>query len=341
MDNQTVIKAAIQNVVSKGIRDIRRDPNRSIRKLVDLGMQFGTGRYQQTFFTDAHKTLKKRNSAYYTLVTSLIRNVDPKTLETLGFSVGYMSWTMGAKVIRAYEKKEGFNVPWTVLVDLSRPAETILDLEQLVEQGQRLGIYTYFLFVGEHTPDPDSMLSLAERFGSSAFFLVSVDAAMNARMAASDELLCNTLIVPRGGDPACPEIGGVLSQKKRMFGLNCEYNAVNADTLLSDAFLQNVVEQGYPFLFLIPSLDCDPATRERVNAAVLALRVSGRYPLFPIDLYNDLQQVDHIISDEHCMLALGADGSVLYPKGVQGLTFQGRTLEELIRLTMPRVHHHR
>ena len=52
MDNQPVIKAAIRNVVSKGIRDIRRDPNRSIRRLVDLGIQFGRGRYQQTFFTE-------------------------------------------------------------------------------------------------------------------------------------------------------------------------------------------------------------------------------------------------------------------------------------------------
>ncbi len=341
MDNQPVIRAAILNAVSKGIRDIRRDPNRSIRRLVDLGMQFGRGRYQQTFFTDAHKTLKKRDSAYYALVTSLIRNADPKTLETLGFNVGYMSWTMGAKVIRAYEKREGVNVPWTVLVDLGRPAGRTPDLAALVEQGQKLGIYTYFLFAGEQTADLDSVLQTAERFSGSAFFLLSTDGAMNARLAASDALLCNTLVVPRGGDPSCPEIGGVLAKKKRMFGLNCEYNAVNADTLLSDAFLQNVVEQGYPFLFLISSGDCDEETRARVNAKVLAIRGDGRYPLFPIDLYNDLQQVDHIISDEQCMLVLGADGSVLYPAGTDAPAFGERTLEELIRLTMPRVRHHR
>jgi hypothetical protein len=341
MDNQPVISAAILNAVSKGIRDIRRDPNRSIRKLVELGMQFGRGRYQQTFFTDAHRTLKKSDSAYYALVTSLIRNVEPKTLETLGFNVGYMSWTMGAKAIRAYEKKEGVNVPWTVLVDLARPTERTLDLSRLVEQGQRLGIYTYFLFVGEQTADLDAVLQTAERFSGSAFFLLSTGGAMNARLAASDALLCNTLIVPRGGDPSCPEIGGMLAQKKRMFGLNCEYNAVNADALLSDAFLQSVVEQGYPFLFLISSADCDEGTRARVSAGVLALRGGGRYPLFPIDLYNDVQQVDHIISDEQCMLVLGADGALLYPADADAPAFGEQTLGELIRLTMPRVRHHR
>jgi hypothetical protein len=341
MDNQPVIRAAIHSAVIKGIRDIRRDPNRSIRRLVDLGMQFGKGRYQQTFFTDAHRTLKKRNSAYYTLVTSLIRNVDPQTLETLGFNVGYMSWTLGAKTIRAYEKEQGVNVPWTILVDLNRPARRTLDLDRLVDEGQKLGIYSYFLFLGEHTGPLDTLLAVAGRYSGSAFFLFSLDEAMNGRMAECDAFLSNTLIVPRGGSDADPSIGALLTQKKRMFGLNCEYNALNADRLLSDEFLQAVVDQGYPFLFLIPSLTCEADTRRRVSDKVLDLRARGRYPLFPVDLFNDLQQVDHLISDEHCMLALGTDGSVLYPAETDELNLNEHTLEELIRLTMPRVHHRR
>ncbi|MDD3214902.1 MAG: hypothetical protein PHY64_14620 [Eubacteriales bacterium] len=341
MDNQTIIKAAIRNAVNKGIRDIRRDPNRSIRKLVDLGMQFGKGSHQQSFFTDAQSALKKRDSAYYTLVTSLIQNVDPDTMETLGFNVGYMSWTMGAKVIRAYEKEQRVNVPWTLLLNLNQSNRKMLDLASLVEQGQKLGIYTYFLYIGRQTVELDEILHVAEQYGSSAFFLLSADESMNERMAATDALLCNTLIVPRGGDPSCPDIGGILAQKKRMFGLNCEYNAVNADTLLSDAFLQSVVRQGYPFLFLISSSDCDSATRKRVYDTVLELRGKGHYPLFPVDLYKDVQQVDHIISDEHCMLILNKDGSVIYPADAGGLSFENHTLEELIQLTMPRVHHHR
>ncbi len=341
MDNQPVIRAAIRNVVTKGIRDIRRDPNRSIRRLVDLGIQFGKGHNQQTFFTDAQSALKRKHSAYYELVTQLTRNVDPKTLETLGFNVGYMSWTMGAKQIRAYEKEHGVNVPWTILLDLRHGEFPTLDLPKLVHEGQALGIYTYFLYVCEHTADLDAILAVAEQFSGSAFFLFSADGSTNARLAAIDALLNNTLIIPRGGDSSCPEIGGMLAQKKRMFGLNCEYNAVNAQTLLSDAFIQAVAEQGYPFLFLIPSPDCDPVTRKHVNESVLALRSEGRYPLFPVDLYDDVRQVDHIISEESCMLALRTDGLVLYPIGASPVTLNGCSLEELIAATMPRTHRRR
>lgn len=341
MDNQPVIKAAIQSAVSKGIRDIRRDPNRSIRKLVDLGIQFGKGHNQKAFFTDAQSALKNRHSAYYSLVTSLICNVDEETLETLGLNVGYMSWTMGAKMIRAYEKEHGVNVPWTILLRMNRSVAQPLDLAKLVAQGQALGIYTYFLFVGEHTADLDGILRVTGQYHGSAFFLLAEDDSTNLRMAANDAMLLNTLFVPRGGEQGLSDISGTLVQKKRMFSLNCEYNAINADYLLSDAFLQTVVTQGYPFLFLVSAPGCDEATRTRVYTQVLATRGVARYPLFPIDLYTDVQQVDHIISDERCLLELGADGSLLHPTNVGTLSVADLPLEELIRQAMPRVRHHR
>ncbi len=340
MDIQPVISAAIRNAVRKGIRDIRRDPNRSIRMLVELGMQFGTGAQQQRFFTGAYSLLKKQNSPYYVLVSSLIQGVDPHTLETVGINIGYNSWTEGAKTIRAYEKKQGVNVPWTLLVDVSKPLKEILDFSSLVEQGQQMGIYTYFLFIGKDTVDLDVILSVAEQHRRCAFFLLSCDDWMNHQLTDSDAPLSNMLIVPHSGKNVPPDVGNRLLQKKRIFGLNCNYNAATIDHYLSDSFLSNVVRQGYPFLFFIPTVDCDDATRERMYEKVLSLRNNGRFPLFPIELPIDIQQVDHIISNERCMLTLAADGSVCYPKGYPQVSLQQHTLEELIHLTMPRVRRH-
>lgn len=214
MENHTVVKAAIRNVVSRGIRDIRRDPHRSIRRLVDLGIQFGRGQNQQTFFLDAHSALKNPRSPYYQLVTSLTHNVDLQTLETLGLNVGYMSWTMGAKVIRAYEKENGVNIPWTLLVDTGRPQARTFDFLRLVEEGQRLGIYTYFLFVGSGTGSLAPWLAAADRHRNSAFFLFSQDATANDQLASLEAALCNVLIVPRGGVPGVESLLASLAQKK-------------------------------------------------------------------------------------------------------------------------------
>jgi len=341
MDNQPVIKAAIQSAVSKGIRDIRRDPNRSIRKLVDLGMQFGKGRNQKSFFTDTQSVLKNSNSVYYALVTSLIRNVDPQTLETFGINIGYMSWTMGAKMIRAYEKERGVNVPWAILLRCNMPAAKPLDLSRLVAEGQALGIFAYFLFVGSQTERLADMLATVAQCHTCAFFLMAEDAATNARLAELDMALPNAMFLPRGGAPEYPDTADTLCRKKRIFSLNCEYSAANADWLLSEPFLKSVVERDYPFLILTPADTCDPETRARVGAEVIALRAAGRYPLYPIDLYADVQRVDHIISDESCMLMLGADGLPIYPAGIGQSYGAELSLEALIRLSMPSVRRHR
>ena len=67
---------------------------------------------------------------------------------------------MGAKVIRAYEKEHGVNVPWTVILHLEQSTPTPLDLASLVTQGQALGIYTYFVYIGTQTANPDALLTV-------------------------------------------------------------------------------------------------------------------------------------------------------------------------------------
>ena len=341
MDNQPVIRAAIQSAVSKGIRDIRRDPNRSIRRLVDLGIQFGKGQYQQTFFSDAQLALRNRHSAYYPLVTSLIRNVDAKTLETFGLNIGYMSWTMGAKAIRTYEKEHGVNVPWTIILRLDQPTQTPLRLASLVEQGQALGIYTYFVYISSQTANPSALLSTMEQQTNSAFFVLSADVETNLWMAGQNTLPPNTLMVPLCDSEGETQVGDAFAKLRRLFGFCCVYDANNADQLLSDVFMERMVAQGCPILFYLPAPGCDPETIHRVYTSLLALRGAGRHPLFPIALPEDIRQVDHIISNEQCMLELGADGTVLRPEGSASLSVEQLSLEALIGQTMPRVRHHR
>jgi len=341
MDNQPVIRAAIQSAVNKGIRDIRRDPNRSIRRLVDLGIQFGKGQYQQTFFSDAQLALRNRHSAYYQLVTSLIRNVDAKTLETFGLNIGYMSWTMGAKMIRAYEKEHGVNVPWTVLLHLDQPTQTPLNLASLVAQGQALGIYTYFVYIGSQTANPSALLSAMQLQTNSAFFVLSADRETNLWMAGQEALPPNTLMVPLCDNTGETQVSVTFAALRRLFGFCCVFDAANAEQLLSDVFMEQIVAQGCPMLFYLPAPDCDADTIRHVYTSLLALRSAGRYPLFPIALPEDIRQVDHIISNEQCMLELGADGTVLRPEGSASLSVEQLSLEGLIEQTMPRVRHHR
>lgn len=52
------------SVVKRTLKDIKDNPERSIRNLVDMALQFSGGRFQQDFFTTAQTMLQNENSAY-------------------------------------------------------------------------------------------------------------------------------------------------------------------------------------------------------------------------------------------------------------------------------------
>lgn len=114
MIKQDLARVAIELAVKRGIEDIRTDHKRSIRRLVDLGDHFANGRFHKYFFKAIQTMLEDEDSAYYHLVSQVVDRVDAQTISTIGINVGYNSWTLGAKTIRANEAELGFNIPWAI-----------------------------------------------------------------------------------------------------------------------------------------------------------------------------------------------------------------------------------
>ena len=335
---QDVILAAVHNAVNKGIRDIRNDPRRSLRKLVDLGMQVGKGPFQQGFFNDAQGMLRNSNSTYYKLLTSMARNVDSQALETFGVNIGYMSWTFGARTIREYEKQNRVNVPWTIFLNADVSAERSMDVKKLIEQGMALGIYTYFVFVGNRTNNFEALLQLVQSLPQCAFLLISESAEMNARFAELTDPLLNVLLAPAAEYENLEQVSRELTRQQRMIALCSLYDEHNADDLLSDAYLQRICDMKFPFLMYRARQGCPPEIVRKVTNANIQLRAGQRYPVFPVNLYSDMVEVDHIISDESCSLFLSIDGTVSTPDGpMPNLNAIDLPLEEIIRRSMPRV----
>lgn len=47
MKQEVLARTIIETMLNKALRDIERDPDRSIRNLIDLGINFAKGRFQQ------------------------------------------------------------------------------------------------------------------------------------------------------------------------------------------------------------------------------------------------------------------------------------------------------
>lgn len=117
MEN-SVSRILVETVVKRTLRDMKEDPERSIRNLIDRALLVSEGRFQKRFFQTAQRMLHNERSAYYPLVRSLVENVEHARLLGFGMNVGYNSCTVCAKKIRALEGAEGFNIPWSLYLEI-------------------------------------------------------------------------------------------------------------------------------------------------------------------------------------------------------------------------------
>jgi hypothetical protein len=173
MEKDKMMRIVISDAVRKGIRNIKTDPHRSIRNLVDLGNHFSTGRFQQTFFENTQQLLMDPQSPYYDLIYRTVSNVDDDTLTRIGVNVGYMSWTFGAAKIRRIAQSDGYVVPWTLLIDMKGACSAPLDIERMIKEGQHQGIYTYMFFLSDDIDETAALLKIFARYPESAFIVFS------------------------------------------------------------------------------------------------------------------------------------------------------------------------
>ena len=66
----------IETMVQRSLRDIACSPERTIRNLVDLALNFSHGRFQRNFLETAQAMLKNKKSAYYDLLKDAIASID-------------------------------------------------------------------------------------------------------------------------------------------------------------------------------------------------------------------------------------------------------------------------
>ena len=78
----------VESTVRRTLKNIQESPERAIRNLVDLGVQFSSGRFQSRLMAQAQKMLQNQKSAYYALVKDAAASVDPEILTTFGVNLG-------------------------------------------------------------------------------------------------------------------------------------------------------------------------------------------------------------------------------------------------------------
>lgn len=325
MEN-SVSRILIETTVRQTLKGIQEDPERSIRNLVDMALQFSEGRFQNRFFETAHTLLENEKSAYYGLIHDAVSHIETEHIVRLGMNIGYNSCTWGARRIRSNEKQLGFNIPWAVFLQME-DASSNWDLSRyhwVIQQGEALGIYSWMIFAPH---DPLAILPFAAAHPDSAFFLFCEPQAVTPDFAAQFLSVYNVMPVihlDKNTQAAC----SLLRNARIPYSVSCIYSAENIKAITNGELFAAVQNLHPLFTVLIPRSDCQHDTQRAAYQAAIDARNRQQFQTIPWELYGDTQSLDAIISDDSCCALFDKDGNLHLPGSPETDVWCGNLFED-------------
>lgn len=301
--NRTLIEAAVR----KTLRKIPEAPEREIRNLVDLGMNFAASPYQRLFFRNLQKWLKNPDCPFYPMIQDLVQNVESDTLVRFGVNLGYNSFAKGTQAIRSMQKKRGFPIPWSLSFAINRE-EDLERLSEAIRQGVELNICTYYLRSGI---SPEQLVPLLKSQPDCSFFLFVQGSQITPGCAEAFRTAPNAVISVLE-DKDAPNACRILHQSRLLFAI---HKTVSGDIAQNHSWVNAALSLHSPFLLLFPegSLEQQAAWHREIQEA----RISQRYPLLLLDAWQDRLEIHKRISKNGpLVLGFDAEGYLRTSQGV-------------------------
>ena len=336
LKREAITRTILDTIVDRAIRDISEDPQRSLRKLVDMGQTFAKGPFQKRYIGTIQQMLENGGSPYYDLVQDTVRSTDRVNLRTFGVNIGWQCWTLGAKQIRDTEARENFDIPWCITLQLEGAAPSArTDCLRLLDEGRALGIYAYFLHCGASAGALELALELARKApecGFPVFLSPELVGPWVDRLSSCP----NVLVLLDTGSPDWQTAATLLRNARRFFGyfIRCDSEEC-AQTVLSGRWVRSLLGHGGSMAFCLPEEHCPAELSARLYNYVAQARNTHQYPLLLMDYCRDVLLVDEVISDSPRYLEFLPDGqAVTYADGrKQPLpdVLSGLSLSEFLR----------
>ena len=330
MEN-SVNRIMVNTIVKKAIHDLKTDPDRTVRNLVDMALKFADSRFQQQFYSGAQSLLTNEKSAYYDLVKDTITQVNEETLLTFGMNVGYNGLYEGSKKIRNVEEH---SIPWTISLSITE-GKLYDQHHKTIDQGEKMGIHTWHLFSNHGIYE---CLTLAQRHPDSAFviFCNSNEIGWNVLDYADDIRNISIMVsFDKDADVVCDmlRVSGIL------YGLYYTYSQKDLECIESGE-LMHEMEQLHPaFSVLKPQFPCQNTLRDRVYQWIVKARMEQEFKTIPWEMYGDMLLVDSVISERPHWIGFDEYGQLNIDQGVDrtyGLNIFVNELPEILKRAFPK-----
>lgn len=297
MEN-SMSRILIETVVRKTVKNMKEDPERSIRNLVDMALHFSEGRFQKNFFQAAQTMLENESSPYYSLLKNVMSAADTEHLVTFGMNLGYNSCTLGAKKIRENEQRLGCNIPWTVIfqTDDSQLLGHLPEYHAAISDGEKLGIYAWMLFAGSR---PQDLLGLVQGHPESAFFLFCTPDVIDAAFLDSVSDANNLMLAVRYEEGA-EALYDEIRDHELLYSAYYPYAQEDIESITNGDLFCSIQQTRPVFTALLAQPGCPEPIQSAAHQAVVQARNGQSYQTIPWEFHSDNCLIDKIISDDAC-----------------------------------------
>lgn len=305
---KSMSRMLVETVVKKALKSIKESPERGIRNLVDMALQFSEGRFQKNFFTVTQTMLQNENSAYYGLVRDVVAYTDSDRLFTFGMNLGYNGCTEGARRIRENEVKLGCNIPWTVMlqIDAQQFEENQQEYNAMIREGESLGIYTWMLFPTEH---PQEVFSLVKDYPDSAFCIFCE--AKDITSAFIEEAAeCKNLMLVIRYDENADDICSAVRERGLLYSVWYQYSQKDTEIIINGDLFSSTQQLSPTFTVLLPEKSCPEEVRRLVYQEVKRARSEQNFRTLTWELQRDNLLIDSIISGDGCSICFDKNGNL-------------------------------
>ena len=298
----------VETVVKNALKSMKSNPERGVRNLADMALQFADGKFQKNFLTDIQTMLQKKNSAYYELAREMVSYTNAERLCTFGMNLGYNGCTMGTRIIREKEKNLNCYIPWTVGIQIrgDRFEENQPNYHAAIREGESLGIYMWMLFA---VKQPEKLLSLVKMHTDSAFCLFCNQEDLSDEFLDEAANLYNVMIVVRYEKKAA-DICKVLRKRGLLYSVWYPYGQKDSEIIRNGVLFHSIQRLHPAFTVLLQTLNCPEMIQRLVYQTVKQARGEQLYHTVLFELHGDNDQINSIISGDPCSVCFDENGNL-------------------------------
>ena len=327
MDQESITRGLISGIVDHYIREITQDPNRSVRKLLDMAERTSDGPTQKICYQMMQQMAANQSSPYYEMIHHLVTHTDPRTIRQFGINLGHNAWTFGSGNIRRIVNQSNPCLSWAVFFDRAAVPERIpfSAVKDIVKRGRKLDIYAWLILASDSLDEWNEYTELFRDNPDSVFGLYVLPGVLKEEILEEAADIPNLMFFLSTDEPDWQIKADELSDKKLLYSAaRIVSNDAQAEEILSGSWLEELVPCHPLMAFSIAADTLSEETARAIKNYMWNTRLDQLYPILPADLISDFVVINHLITNHNILYRVNADGSV---SAARELLFESSSLK--------------